>query len=92
MLILTVSDINNFVFDYAAPRVNDDGIEMHLYTQTIFLGSNDSAKNYIEIPRFKTYFAAEGKVFQENGNQFIDIDLFTDSIENYHEIIPAEVM
>lgn len=80
---IIVKDLDYCVFDYATPRINDDGEEMHLYTQTIYLGKNDSAENYIEVDRFKTYYAPEGFIYQETNQGVVIIDLFTDNINNY---------
>lgn len=45
------------VFDWAEPRyieVEEDGeiieVQEHLYAKTLFIGSNDSIDNYIEVP------------------------------------------
>lgn len=41
------------VFDWFEKRyeMNEDGIEVevHLYVKTLFIGSNDSIENYIEV-------------------------------------------
>lgn len=84
---LIISDADSFVFDYAVKRFNEDGEEMHLYTQTIYLGKRDSADNYIEVERFKTYFAKDGYIYEDTLEGFITIDLLNDSILNHKEII-----
>ena len=42
------------VFDWREPRshINEKGEEEkeHLYVRTLFIGSNDSIDNYIEVP------------------------------------------
>ena len=42
-----------FVFDWKEPRFveNEKGeeIQEHLYAKTLFIGSNDSIENYIEV-------------------------------------------
>ena len=40
------------VFDWAEPRyneVNGEQVQEHLYAKTLFIGSNDSINNYIEV-------------------------------------------
>ena len=45
----------NFVFDWKEPRFieDEDGneIQEHLYVKTLFIGSNDSIDNYIEVEK-----------------------------------------
>lgn len=44
---------DGYVFDWAEPRYieDDDGnqVQEHLYAKTLFIGSNDSIDNYIEV-------------------------------------------
>lgn len=52
--ILTRYDADEgYVFDWKEPRYveNEDGeqIQEHLYVKTLFIGSNDSIDNYIEV-------------------------------------------
>ena len=47
------------VFDWKEPRFIDvfadneviEQVQEHLYTKTLFIGSNDSIDNYIEVPQ-----------------------------------------
>ena len=45
-----------FVFDWAnleehqIEEENGDMIQEHLYAKTLFIGSNDSIENYVEVP------------------------------------------
>ena len=50
------------VFDWAEPRyneeINEEGLvikreQEHLYAKTLFIGSNDTIENYIEVPEVK---------------------------------------
>ena len=36
------------VFDWKEPRFEED-VQQHLYAKTLFMGSNDSIDNYIEV-------------------------------------------
>lgn len=36
------------VFDWAEPRY-EDGVQVHLYAKTLFIGSTDTIDNYIEV-------------------------------------------
>lgn len=44
---------DNKVFDWAEPRFIEDAegnkVQEHLYAKTLFIGSNDSIDNYIEV-------------------------------------------
>lgn len=44
---------NGFVFDWKEPRYVEDEegnqVQEHLYAKTLFIGSNDSIDNYIEV-------------------------------------------
>jgi hypothetical protein len=44
---------DGFVFDWAEPRFIEDEngkeVQEHLYVKTLFIGSNDSIENYIEV-------------------------------------------
>lgn len=46
-----------YVFDWIEPRYiedeNGNQIQEHLYAQTLFIGSNDSIDNYIEVEEVK---------------------------------------
>lgn len=50
------------VFDWAEPRYNEkyddddnviERVQKHLYVKTLFIGANDSIKNYIEVDEVK---------------------------------------
>ena len=44
-----------FVFDWLEPRYiedeNGEQIQEHLYVKTLFIGSNDTIDNYIEVEK-----------------------------------------
>lgn len=44
---------NNKVFDWAVARFVEDAegnqVQQHLYAKTLFIGSNDSIENYVEV-------------------------------------------
>ena len=76
------------------------GIKNNLIGQEIYISKFDSADNYIEIDRFQTYIAEEGKVFdyieldeahpEHIYQQTIVIDRLYDSIDNYIQIDEPE--
>lgn len=47
---------DGYVFDWKEPRfteVEGEEVQEHLYTKTLFIGSNDSIDNYVEVEEVK---------------------------------------
>ena len=47
---------DGYVFDWAEPRyieVDGEKVQEHLYVKTLFIGSNDSIDNYVEVEEVK---------------------------------------
>ena len=47
---------DGYVFDWKEPRfteVDGEEVQEHLYVKTLFIGSNDSIDNYVEVEEVK---------------------------------------
>ena len=47
---------DGYVFDWKEPRfteVEGEEVQEHLYVKTLFIGSNDSIDNYVEVEEVK---------------------------------------